>query len=62
MAPEGSQSPVLDHLHLLANTGTEEPAEECGRLCRSLLEGLHITYAHVPLANPNRKGGWEISN
>lgn len=29
MAPVGSQSPVLDRLHLLANTGTEEPAEEC---------------------------------
>lgn len=34
----------------------------CGRLRRSLLGVLHITFAHVPLANPNREGGWEISN
>lgn len=29
MAPVGSPSPVLGHLHLLANTGPEEPVEDC---------------------------------
>lgn len=64
VAPVGSQSPVLDLLHLLANTRREK---DCGGLCsrfyRPLLEVLRITLPafHWPnfnhMATPNCKGG-----